>query len=170
MYIRQKQLDNLRQLLSPGKVVVLYGARRTGKTTLVEEFLKEIKEPSLFVSGEDIAVQEFLASRSVEKLKAFVGSSRLLIVDEAQRIRDIGLNLKLIVDHIAGIRVVATGSSSFDLARNVGEPLTGRKYTLRLYPLAQFEIGQTENPAQTVANLENRLVYGSYPGEIGVRS
>jgi predicted AAA+ superfamily ATPase len=163
MYIRQKQLDNLRQFLSPGKVVVLYGARRTGKTTLVEEFLKEIKEPFLFVSGEDIAVQEFLASRSVEKLKAFVGSSRLLIVDEAQRIRDIGLNLKLIVDHIAGIRVVATGSSSFDLARGVGEPLTGRKYTLRLYPLAQFEIGQTENPAQTVANLENRLVYGSYP-------
>lgn len=163
MYIRQKQLDNLRQLLGPGKVVVLYGARRTGKTTLVEEFLKEIKEPFLFVSGEDITVQEFLASRSVEKLKAFVGINRLLIVDEAQRIRDIGLNLKLIVDHIAGIRVVATGSSSFDLARSVGEPLTGRKYTLRLYPLAQFEIGQTENPAQTTANLENRLVYGSYP-------
>jgi len=163
MYIRQKQLDNLRQFLSPGKVVVLYGARRTGKTTLVEEFLKEIKEPFLFVSGDDITVQEFLASRSVEKLKAFVGASRLLIVDEAQRIRDIGLNLKLIVDHIEGIRVVATGSSSFDLARSVGEPLTGRKYTLRLYPLAQSEIGQTENPAQTAANLENRLVYGSYP-------
>jgi predicted AAA+ superfamily ATPase len=163
MYIRQKQLDNLRQFLSPGKVVVLYGARRTGKTTLVEEFLKEVKEPFLFVSGDDIIVQEFLSSRSVEKLKAFVGASRLLIVDEAQRIRDIGLNLKMIVDHIAGIRVVATGSSSFDLARSIGEPLTGRKYTLRLYPLAQFEIGQTENPAQTVANLESRLVYGSYP-------
>jgi predicted AAA+ superfamily ATPase len=163
MYIRQKQLDNLRQFLSPGKVVVLYGARRTGKTTLVEEFLKEVKEPFLFVSGDDIIVQEFLSSRSVEKLKAFVGASRLLIVDEAQRIRDIGLNLKIIVDHIAGIRVVATGSSSFDLAHSIGEPLTGRKYTLRLYPLAQFEIGQTENPAQTVANLESRLVYGSYP-------
>ena len=163
MYIRQKQLDNLRQCLSPGKVVVLYGARRTGKTTLVEEFLKDIKEPFLSVSGDDITVQEFLASRSVEKLKAFVGSSRLLIVDEAQRIKDIGLNLKMIVDHIEGIRVVATGSSSFDLARSIGEPLTGRKYTLRLYPLAQFEIGQTENPAQTVANLESRLVYGSYP-------
>src|SRR4030042_3279514 len=109
MYIRQKQLDNLRQLLSPGNVVVLCAARRTGKTTLVEEFLKEIKEPFWFVRGEDIAVQEFLASRSVEKLKAFVGASRLLIVDEAQRIRDIGLNLKLIVDHIAGIRVVEIG-------------------------------------------------------------
>jgi len=163
MYIRQKQLDNLHQFLIPGKVVVLYGARRTGKTTLVQEFVKDIKEPFLFASGDDIAVQEFLASRSVEKLKAFIGSNRLLIIDEAQRIGNIGLNLKLIVDHIEGISVVATGSSSFDLARNVGEPLTGRKYTLKLYPLAQFEIGQMENPAQTAANLESRLVYGSYP-------
>lgn len=163
MYIRQKQLDNLRQLLIPGKVAVLYGARRTGKTTLIHEFLKDLKEPSLFVSGEDITVQEFLASCSVEKLKAFVGSNRFLVIDEAQRIHNIGLNLKLIVDHIEGICVVATGSSSFDLARDVGEPLTGRKYTLKLYPLAQFEIGQTENMAQTAANLEFRLVYGSYP-------
>jgi len=163
MYIRQKQLDNLIQLLTPGKVVILYGARRTGKTTLVQEFLKDLKEPFLFVSGEDINVQEFLASRSVEKLKAFIGSSRFLVIDEAQSVSNIGINLKLIVDHIEGICVVATGSSSFDLARNVGEPLTGRKYTLKLYPLAQFEIGQTENLAQTAANLETRLIYGSYP-------
>ncbi len=163
MYILQKQLENLRQFLSPGKVVVLYGARRTGKTTLLKEFIKEAKEPHLFVSGDDIAVRDFLSSQSVEKLKAFVGASRLLIIDEAQRIAGIGLNLKLIVDHIADIRVIATGSSSFDLARHVGEPLTGRKHTLLLYPLAQLEIGQLENPAQTAANLENRLIYGSYP-------
>lgn len=163
MYIHQKQLENLHRLVSPGKVVILYGARRTGKTTLVKELLNNIKEPSLFVSGEDITVRDFLESSSVEKLKAFIGSDRFLIIDEAQHIRNIGLNLKLIVDHIEGIRVVATGSSSFDLARSVGEPLTGRKYTLRLHPLAQFEIGQTENPAQTNANLENRLIYGSYP-------
>jgi len=164
MYIRQKQLDNLRRLISPGKVVVLYGARRTGKTTLVQEFLKEVQEEHrLVVSGEDITVHDFLASRSIEKLRAFVGSSRLLVIDEAQRITDIGLNLKLIVDHIEGVRVIATGSSSFDLARNIGEPLTGRKYTLRLFPLAQLEIGVNENPAQTTANLESRLVYGSYP-------
>ncbi|MCX5831658.1 MAG: ATP-binding protein [Deltaproteobacteria bacterium] len=164
MYIRQKQLDNLRDLITPGKVVVLYGARRTGKTTLVQEFLKEVQhEPRLVVSGEDIAVHDFLSSRSIEKLRAFVGSSSLLVIDEAQRIADIGLNLKLIVDHLEGVRVIATGSSSFDLARNVGEPLTGRKYTLRLYPLAQLEIGANENPAQTSANLESRLIYGSYP-------
>lgn len=163
MYIPQKQLDNLRQLISPGKVVVLYGARRTGKTTLVRQFLKEFKETALVANGDDIATHDFLASRSVEKLKAFVGASRLLVIDEAQRIQDIGLNLKLIVDHIEGIRVIATGSSSFDLARRIGEPLTGRKYTLLLYPLAQIEISQTENPAQAASNLESRLIYGSYP-------
>jgi predicted AAA+ superfamily ATPase len=163
MYLRQKQLDHIPRYLEPGKVVVLYGARRTGKTTLIREYLKSVSEPYLAVTGEDIAVQEFLASRSVEKLRAFVGDHRLLVIDEAQGIPGIGLNLKLIVDHIPDIRVIATGSSSFDLARDIGEPLTGRKHTLRLFPLAQMEIGAIENPAQTTANLESRLIYGSYP-------
>jgi len=163
MYIIQKQLESLRRLAIPGKVVVIYGARRTGKTTLLNEFLKEEREPYNLVSGEDITVQAYLASQSVEKLTAFVGAARLLVVDEAQKVPNIGLNLKLIVDHIPGIRVVATGSSSFDLARSMGEPLTGRKYTLNLFPLAQLEIGQIENRHQTDANLESRLIYGSYP-------
>jgi uncharacterized protein len=122
MYIVQKQLENLRALLRPGKVVVLYGARRTGKTTLLRELLKSETEPTLLVSGEDITVQGYLASQSVEKLAAFVGRNRLLVVDEAQKVAQIGLNLKLIVDHIPIIRVIATGSSSFDLARSVGDP------------------------------------------------
>ena len=163
MYIKQKHLENLKNLLSPGKVVVIYGARRTGKTTLVKEYLKNVKEPVLFVSGEDITVRNYLASQSIEKLQAFVGSNRLLVVDEAQKIENIGLNLKLIVDHIPRINVIATGSSSFDLARSVGEPLTGRKTTLRLYPLAQMEISTNEGVHQTQANLESRLIYGSYP-------
>lgn len=163
MYILQDQLENLRQTVRPGKVVVLYGARRTGKTTLLSEFLKGVAEPHLLVSGEDVVVQGYLASQSVEKLKAFVGAARLLAVDEAQKIPNIGLNLKLIVDHIPGIRVIATGSSSFDLARSIGEPLTGRKLTLRLYPLAQLELRRLETRHQTDANLESRLVYGSYP-------
>jgi len=86
-----------------------------------------------------------------------------LVVDEAQKVHDIGLNLKLIVDHVPGIRIIATGSSSFDLARRIGEPLTGRKTTLIQYPLAQMEIGDLEKSHQTEARLESRLVYGSYP-------
>lgn len=163
MYIIQKHLDNLKRALAPGKAVIIYGARRTGKTTLLKRFLQEIDEPYLLVSGEDITVQGYLASQSIEKLSAFVGANRLLVVDEAQKVPNIGMNLKLIVDHIPDIRIIATGSSSFDLARAVGEPLTGRKTTLRLYPLSQLEIGQIEQRHQTDANLESRLIYGSYP-------
>jgi predicted AAA+ superfamily ATPase len=163
MYIQQKQLGNLKNALAPGKVVVIYGARRTGKTTMLQQFLRGVEEPYLLVSGEDITVQGYLASQSIEKLSAFVGAHRLLAVDEAQKVSNIGANLKLIVDHIPEIRVIATGSSSFDLARSVGEPLTGRKTSLKLFPLAQLEIGQIEQRHQTDANLESRLIYGAYP-------
>lgn len=163
MYIQQKQLENLIMSVQPGKVVVVYGARRTGKTTLLKEYLKGIQESYLFVSGEDITVQGYLSSQSIEKLASFVGKARLLVIDEAQKINNIGLNLKLIVDHIPETRVIATGSSSFDLARNVGEPLTGRKRTLVQYPLAQLELSANEHRHETDARLEERLIYGSYP-------
>jgi hypothetical protein len=163
MYIHQKQLDQLKTMTQPEKVVVIYGARRTGKTTLLNEFLKSESVPYLLVNGEDIDVQGYLSSQSIEKLTSFVGSATLLVVDEAQKIPNIGINLKLIVDHIPGIRVIATGSSSFDLARSMGEPLTGRKFTLKLFPLAQMEIMQIEARHQTDAHLESRLIYGSYP-------
>jgi len=163
MYIPQRQLENLRNSLKPGKVVVIYGARRTGKTTLLNEFLKGETEPCLLVNGEDIIIQGYLSSQSTEKLKAFVGNNRLLVVDEAQKVQNIGLNLKLIVDHIPDIRIVATGSSSFDLARSIGEPLTGRKITLIQYPLAQLELTAIEQRHETAARLESRLIYGAYP-------
>jgi predicted AAA+ superfamily ATPase len=163
LYIAQKHLENLTASLKPGKVVVIYGARRTGKTTLVTEYLKGVSEPYLLVSGEDLIVQGYLSSQSLDKLRAFIGANRLLVVDEAQKVLNIGLNLKLIVDHIPDIRIIATGSSSFDLARSVGEPLTGRKTTLIQYPLAQMELDAVEQRHETDARLESRLVYGSYP-------
>ena len=163
MYIPQRQLKNLKKLLADNKVIIIYGPRRCGKTTLINKFLENTRRKYLLVNGEDINIQEYLGSRSLEKLRSFIGSNKLLVIDEAQKIRGIGDNLKLIVDNIKGIEVIATGSSSFDLARNIGEPLTGRKYTLIMFPLAQLEIGQVENIAETKANLENRLIYGSYP-------
>lgn len=163
MYIKQRQLENLKNALKPGKVVVIYGARRTGKTTLLNEYLKAETAPYLLVSGEDITIQGYLSSQSIEKLKTFVGNNQLLIIDEAQKVQNIGLNLKLIVDHIPGIRVIATGSSSFDLARSIGEPLTGRKTTLTQYPLAQLELSPIEQRHETDSRLEGRLVYGAYP-------
>lgn len=163
MYVPQKQLKALRKALKANRAVIVYGPRRCGKTTLLEHFLKENKKKTLFVSGEDISVQEYLSSQSIEKLKSFVGKNKLLVIDEAQKIKNIGLNLKLILDHIKGIEIIATGSSSFDLAKNIGEPLTGRKITLKMYPLSQMEIMEIENPHETGANLESRLVFGSYP-------
>jgi len=163
MYILQKQLENLKKLISPEKVVVIYGPRRCGKTTLINKFLESTKEKYVLAGGDDITVREYLGSQSVAKLKGFVGSNSLLVIDEAQRIRGIGLNLKLVVDHIKGIKVIVTGSSSFDLSKDIGEPLTGRKYTLKLFPLSQMEISGIEQRFETEANLENRLVYGSYP-------
>jgi hypothetical protein len=162
-YIPQKQLENLRNLVIPGKIVVIYGARQVGKTTLAKKFLEDLDEKVLFVDGDDITVRQYLESQSISKLRDFVGDHSLLVIDEAQHVEKIGLNLKLIVDHVPNLKVVATGSSSFDLAKDVGEPLTGRKFVLRLYPLAQMEISETESRHETEANLESRLVYGSYP-------
>lgn len=162
-YIPQKQLENLRNLVIPGKVVVIYGARQVGKTTLAKKFLEDLDEKVLFVDGDDITVRQYLESQSISQLRDFVGDHSLLVIDEAQHVEKIGLNLKLIVDHVPNLKVVATGSSSFDLAKDVGEPLTGRKFVLKLYPLAQMEISETESRHETEANLESRLVYGSYP-------
>jgi len=170
MYIPQIQIKNVKQFLSPGKVVVIYGARRTGKTTLLHKFLEEFKDnyphmrdKILFVNGDDIIVRDYLESQSVQKLKEFVGGNNLLIIDEAQYIHQIGLNLKLIVDNIPDIQIIATGSSSFELAQDIGEPLTGRKYVVKLFPLAQMELSKIEKSHETIAKLENRLIYGSYP-------
>ncbi len=166
MYIPEKQIENLRELLQPGKVVIIYGARQVGKTTLVKKFLETIAadvSKILFVNGDDIIVRQFLESQSINKLRDFVGDHSLLVIDEAQYVEKIGLNLKLIVDHIPSIKIIATGSSSFDLAKDLGEPLTGRKFTLKLFPLSQMEISQVEKPHETLANLESRLIYGSYP-------
>lgn len=163
IYIPQRQHENLSRLLSPNKVIVIYGPRRCGKTTLLNKFLEGISEKYLFVSGEDLTVQNYLSSQSIQKLREFVGGNELIVIDEAQRTENIGINLKLIVDHIKNIKVIATGSSSFDLARDVGEPLTGRKFVLKLFPLAQMEISIIEQRFETDANLDARLIYGSYP-------
>lgn len=162
-YVPRKHLENIRDLIRPGKVVIVYGPRRSGKTTLLKKFLETCDKKYLLVQGEDIFVQEYLSSQSIEKLRNFIGGNKLLAIDEAQRIPNIGLNLKLIVDNIEGVEVIATGSASFDLYQKLGEPLTGRKITLRLFPLSQMELSLVEAPLETKANLETRLIFGSYP-------
>ena len=169
-YVPQTLLPRLERLATPGKVVVVYGPRRVGKTTLMRRYTQQFAQDALVVTGEDIAVREFLESRSIAKLRAFVGRRRTLIIDEAQHLREAGLNLKLLADHVEGLRIIATGSSSFDLAQKTGEPLTGRRHTLLLLPLAQLELQGVEAPHETNAQLEMRLVYGSYPEVVLMQS
>lgn len=163
MRYARTQASRIRELLRPGKVLILYGARQVGKTTLVRELAEKLGEPYTYVTGEDLYVRDYLGSRSVSKLQEFVGQRRLLVVDEAQYIPEIALNLKMIVDSMPDVRVLATGSSSLRLARDIGEPLTGRAMTLQLYPLSQAEIAASEDRHETDARLESRLIYGTYP-------
>jgi len=160
MYIPQIQLERLKSLITAGKGIIIYGPRRVGKTTLLKKYLEGEKN-ALFVTGEDIFVRDYLSSSSIDKLKEFIGTKALVVIDEAQFIPEIGLNLKLIVDHLPHVRLIATGSFTFDLAKQVGEPLTGRKHTLKMYPLSQLELNSIETASQRSAHLESRLIYGS---------
>ncbi|MBI3511286.1 MAG: ATP-binding protein [Bacteroidetes bacterium] len=149
--------------LLPGKVLILEGARRTGKTVFLQQVMAALKEKVLLLNGEDFAALAMLRERSIENYKRLIGDHRVLIIDEAQKIPEIGSILKLMIDEIKGLKIVATGSSMFDLANKTGEPLTGRKITFRMFPLAQMEFAKQETLLKTKANLEERMVFGSYP-------
>lgn len=163
MKIRRFIQEQVENRLHPGKVVVLLGPRQIGKTTLLKDLLAKEPAPFLFVSGEDRATQNWLGSQSIETLRQTIGRHQLLVIDEAQHVPNIGLNLKLIVDHLPHLRVMATGSSSFDLSNQTGEPLVGRKWEFELYPISQLELAVNEAPFQTEELLPQRLLYGSYP-------
>ncbi len=163
-YINRAIKDAFLKKMTPNKVLLLLGARRVGKTSFIEHFINDnIKEPVLELYGEDMSTAEILKQRTVENYKRLMGKHKVLIIDEAQKIQDIGQILKLMVDKIDGIKIIATGSSVFDLANQLGEPLTGRKVTFNLYPLAQMEYSEEENLVQTKSLLEERLIYGNYP-------
>lgn len=151
------------QRLQPGKVTVLYGPRRTGKTFLLRQLLHEVSEPYLLLNGEDMSVQQRLAERSVIHYRTLLGDRRLLVIDEAQKVPDIGAKLKLMVDEIEDLKVMVTGSSAFDIHQQFGEPLTGRKISFRLFPIAEMEWSMEEDVLEQDVRLRERLVLGSYP-------
>ncbi len=149
--------------LKPNKVIELVGPRRVGKTVLINQIIKNLSEPHLLLSGEDYRTLGLLEKRSVQNYRNLMGEKRLLIIDEAQKVPDIGNKLKLMIDHIDGLRILITGSSAFDIANATGEPLTGRKITYNLYALSEGELSQVEDIIEKKDNLEQRLVYGNYP-------
>lgn len=163
MEIQRAAEVNFRKALMPNKVVLLLGARRTGKTWFLKKLLPKLEMPYLSLNGEDNSVQQLLQNRTVANYKNIIGENKLLVIDEAHRIPDIGWVLKLMVDEIEGLHIVATGSSVFDLRNGTGEPLTGRKKDVFLYPFSQQEYTPYENLIETRSRLQERLVYGSYP-------
>ena len=153
----------LEQYLHPNRVLLIYGPRRVGKTTLLQNLLAQTPLKYKLDSGDNIRTQQILSSQDFDQILAYAEGYDLLAIDEAQNIPNIGIALKIIVDQIPGIRVIATGSSSFDLAGQVGEPLTGRKRTLTLFPMAQSELLGVFNRFELGEKLTDFLIFGSYP-------
>jgi predicted AAA+ superfamily ATPase len=169
MFIPRKIGDAIRsKLITTNKILILYGPRQSGKTTLVESILKDIQLKQLKINADEKKYTDILSSRDLNKLKLLVENYDLLFIDEAQRIPDIGVNLKLLRDHLPGLKIIATGSSSFELANRVKEPLTGRTWTFSLYPIAFDELRRLHSPMELAGRLEEFLVYGMYPEALSI--
>jgi len=151
------------KLRSSNKGVVIYGARQVGKTTLVSGVIKKLNLKTLTINGDQSRFLDILSSRDFSKIRSLVEGYELLFVDEAQRIPEIGLALKIILDNLPLIKVLVTSSSSLDLASKISEPLTGRIWTYYLYPISFLELSAYQNRAELDLSLDERLVYGSYP-------
>lgn len=150
--------------IKPGRVLILLGARRVGKTHLLKQIASKLPEAqTLFLNGEDQRTIDRMAERSVENFKLLLGSATFLFIDEAQNIPDIGGKLKLLVDEMPDVHVIVTGSSMFELNNKLGQPLVGRSHVIQLFPLAQIEYQTQENTVETFSKLEQRLIFGSYP-------
>ena len=163
MFIPRDIKNHILSELKPNKAVLLLGARRVGKTFLLKDIASTFDGKILFMNAEDLTNQQLLSERSVANYKRLLQGIDLLIIDEAQILPDIGKILKLMVDEIPGIKILATGSSAFDMVNKLGEPLTGRSRQIILFPIAQNELKSVETLPETLQNLNDRLVYGSYP-------
>jgi uncharacterized protein len=163
MKIKRYLLSKFQNSLQEGKVLVLYGPRQVGKTTLVKDLLQALPMHGKFVNADELVYREVLASQSSQRLGELLGDAEILVIDEAQRVPEIGLNLKILVDTFPHAKIIATGSASFELASKVSEPLTGRKLTFNLYPVSYGEIQDTFGKIEARNQLERWLVWGGYP-------
>lgn len=145
------------------KAIIILGPRQVGKTTLLKMIAKEFDEDILWINGDETNDRNKFNEPSSSKFKALIGNKRIMIIDEAQRIPEIGICIKLIVDNIPGVQVIATGSSSFELTNKINEPLTGRKYEFFLYPISFSEMKFHTSLQEEERLLEHRLIYGYYP-------
>lgn len=162
--------NDLGSLLKKNHALIIYGPRRVGKTTLLQSFLNKTSLKYRLDSGDNIRIQELLSSQDFPRIIEFALGYELIVLDEAQLIPNVGMGIKILVDQVPNIMIIATGSSSFDLANQVGEPLTGRKTTIVLYPIAQLELLLEHNKYDLKQKLEEYLIFGSYPQVINAKT
>lgn len=163
MFIQRAIEATIKNRLVAGKVNLLVGARRVGKTFLLKKIVQDINEPYLWLNGDDESTHDLLAERTIANYRRITSGISLLIIDEAQMIKDIGLKMKLMIDEIPNLKIIASGSSAYALSYKVGEPLVGRAFWHKIFPIAQNELKHHEGYVDTVRNLEERLIYGGYP-------
>lgn len=164
LMIQREFIKVLQAKLHKGKVIILVGPRQVGKTTLINTLLKD--KAFLFLDGDDHSVAEILSNANTETLRSIIGDHKYVFVDEAQRIPNIGLKLKIIVDQIKGVQVIVSGSSAFDINNETQEPLTGRKFEYHLFPISWNEFEKNVGYIKAQQQLELRLLYGMYPDVI----
>ncbi len=163
MIVERIIFKRIEQYLFKGKIIAIYGARQVGKTTLVKELIKKFPEDAIYLNCDEPDVRALLSNKTSTELKFILGNKRLVVIDEAQRVKDIGLTLKLMVDNFPEKQIVVTGSSSFDLTGEIEESLTGRKIDFILFPFSLEEISQIYSPLEIKRLLPRFLVFGMYP-------
>ena len=161
--ISRRLYGRIEEQLFKGKAIILVGPRQVGKTTLLQQLVSNSSRSVLSLNCDEPEVQSMLTATNIAKLKTIIGNHELVVIDEAQKVDNIGLTLKLIVDNFDGVQVVATGSSAFELRNRLNEPLTGRKFEYQMFPISCGEIIDTYGLLDERRTLENRLIYGSYP-------
>ena len=161
--IERLQIDYALQRMFKNKAFLVFGPRQTGKTTFVETLLQKINKSTLILNGDDADVREMLAKPNAAQIAQLLNGYEVLFIDEAQRINEISLLLKIIVDRFKNVQVIATGSSAFELSGKVNESLTGRKYEMMLLPFSYAELIANSDYLTEERLLEQRLIYGSYP-------
>ena len=161
--IKRQLQDVIESHMFSGKAIIVIGARQVGKSTLFKMVLENRTEPTLQLNCDEPEVKEMLTQMNSQELKMLIGGNRIVVIDEAQRVENIGMTLKRITDNFPNVQLLATGSSSFELQNKLNEPLTGRKFEYHLYPLSTGELLNTQGLLSVKQTLESRLIFGSYP-------
>ena len=161
--IKREIQDSIEERLFKGKLIIIYGARQVGKTTLIKEIGNKYPDDKLYLNCDEPDIRELLIDATSTKLKNLAGQKKLVLIDEAQRVKNIGITLKLFADELKNVQVIATGSSSFELSNVINEPLTGRKYEFNLYPFSMRELSKEFGWIEANRLLQERIIYGMYP-------